>query len=812
MTTSIPFSENLVYNSAKPLGYPSEIHITRFDPGGNLYYIGNDYIRIVVRSKGFWDPYSTYLNIELDFSNDPPTNAGCTYQLDHSASSVISRLRILQGNVEVERIEEYDTLVATLNDFSFDESGLQSRRMQGFGSGTKNFTNYTKAYPLPMLFQPYGTNLNGSNVTSGTGTNLLNGTNIRFPVAFPALGSAVNAFFSNGATQIVSNSITNVTGTNNLVLFNYNTSPTLNANVVMYLYWTNAISTISGQVIEQNTPLGYIVINPSTYTTASLYPIVLLSSTSVSEWANSETIFGSTFGFNPLFQNFFSTTGTVSPFSVGQFNAQAFSTMANGSAGFKYNMLDRVENNIDMWDQIAYLGYGKNGLSSTSAIGHNNIISDIGYKDIPSNNNIGIGNTVITPNLTATQWSSSEFYTGLSKPFDPALCGTCFEPRFSNSQNGMNVKLGNPSDVLANKYKANFKVPLFSGMFGALMPKESYKLIPLEAFNDLLFEFTVSPYAVFTSGNNDTVNTSTNASLQYQRFFRVSYMEIITEIANFSEDVNNLVSAQLNTDDGIVFHTCSWVWGLTTPFTNNSVNGNITVNVGLESMKSLLFLFLDTSFIQFSYCRKQYRLSQNLTSVNIKVGTKYYPDQAILGHGGNSTYYENVSLPGNVSEFLVNTQKALGKFLQTDASMIVNDTNFAVNRRIWNPSNFNNPLASLYALPNDTFVQNPNTAYGLPLFWENKCVGKAVYGIDLEVLNNDFTFINGVNTIPYKPFELVLKNDTQSNQLPGAPNSYWPTNEVYGPFTGTANLYVFCYYDMMVQINKQRIQVLGRTG
>jgi len=154
----------------------------------------------------------------------------------------------------------------------------------------------------------------------------------------------------------------------------------------------------------------------------------------------------------------------------------------------------------------------------------------------------------------------------------------------------------------------------------------------------------------------------------------------------------------------------------------------------------------------------------------------------------------------------------MGKFLNSESQMIINQNNFAVNRRLYSPSNFGNPLKSLYALPNDLFVQNPNTAYGMPLFWENKTVGKAVYGLDLETLNQDYSFINGINTIPYKPFELILKTDSTTNQLPGAPNSYWPSNEAYGPFTGTANLYVFCYYDMMVKINNNQILVLGKTG
>ena len=34
----------------------------------------------------------------------------------------------------------------------------------------------------------------------------------------------------------------------------------------------------------------------------------------------------------------------------------------------------------------------------------------------------------------------------------------------------------------------------------------------------------------------------------------------------------------------------------------------------------------------------------------------------------------------------------------------------------------------------------------MPLFHENRCVGKACYGLNLETLNNDYTVISGLNT------------------------------------------------------------------
>ena len=34
----------------------------------------------------------------------------------------------------------------------------------------------------------------------------------------------------------------------------------------------------------------------------------------------------------------------------------------------------------------------------------------------------------------------------------------------------------------------------------------------------------------------------------------------------------------------------------------------------------------------------------------------------------------------------------------------------------------------------------------MPLIYENSCIGKALYGINVEVLSNDYSRISGINT------------------------------------------------------------------
>jgi len=83
--------------------------------------------------------------------------------------------------------------------------------------------------------------------------------------------------------------------------------------------------------------------------------------------------------------------------------------------------------------------------------------------------------------------------------------------------------------------------------------------------------------------------------------------------------------------------------------------------------------------------------------------------------------------------------------------------------------------------------------YQTAMFHENRCVGKAVYGIDLDSLNYTNQFLSGVNTTNKKPFEMLLEADG---------NKGWQ---------GASALMVFCYYDMVVNIRMGNINVLGRT-
>ena len=79
MSVDLPFS--VVYNKVKPLGFPTESKVFKFVPTGNIQTpvtSQNNFIRFQINNpEGFWDPYSTYINLTVDVSQ----NTGILYDI-----------------------------------------------------------------------------------------------------------------------------------------------------------------------------------------------------------------------------------------------------------------------------------------------------------------------------------------------------------------------------------------------------------------------------------------------------------------------------------------------------------------------------------------------------------------------------------------------------------------------------------------------------------------------------------------------------------------------------------------------------------
>ena len=125
----------LSWNDPKPMLTQGMRKVkTRFQPQG--WFSGgavaqpNQYIRFNFNTDGLWDPCSLYLYLEVDCTSMP---ADTIYQLDNSAQSLIGQYISRVKGVELERVQEYDSLAAQLYDLNIGIGERDAKAMQGLG-------------------------------------------------------------------------------------------------------------------------------------------------------------------------------------------------------------------------------------------------------------------------------------------------------------------------------------------------------------------------------------------------------------------------------------------------------------------------------------------------------------------------------------------------------------------------------------------------------------------------------------------------------------------------------------------------------
>jgi hypothetical protein len=164
----------------------------------------------------------------------------------------------------------------------------------------------------------------------------------------------------------------------------------------------------------------------------------------------------------------------------------------------------------------------------------------------------------------------------------------------------------------------------------------------------------------------------------------------------------------------------------------------------------------------------------------------------------------------NNSAFVIELFKTFGYFHDTLSDCSINAKNFALNNRPWDPTATESSFVITGTVGTDTTIKkskNISTCLGMPLFHENRCVGKAIYGLNLETLNNDLSVISGMNTMTVKPFDICLNSDIASftDDNPDAGVNVDPSHR----FAST--MYVFCNYDFLIQLKGNGVEVLGRA-
>lgn len=354
----------------------------------------------------------------------------------------------------------------------------------------------------------------------------------------------------------------------------------------------------------------------------------------------------------------------------------------------------------------------------------------------------------------------------------------------------------------------NLKLPFLSSYFGHLMPSSEYKFIPMRCFRDLELEFQLDPYAVFSttaaSGipSISTSNITTNATRNY----KILAFSIVVDMVLIDEALEQSI---LNTaiNSGIILNTNSWATGPPFICTQGMVPPTCQINLGFNSLKSILFCFNDNSYTAYPWVRKFYRNSMCLTSLQMKVGTEYIPPQPITGNSGNSITLSGaadvkVTNRNSNADFILNLYKSIGKLWDPDRDNVINPRNFAINDRYWDPSDVR-PLFSNYASTYATRLNdNVNTTLAYPHFHENRIVGKAVFGLDLEgIYSPNKQYTSGLNTIENRPFDLIFGQDTGG--LVGLSG------------TQSSTLYLFFFYDAAMRIqgsvDAPTYTVIGRS-
>ena len=401
-------------------------------------------------------------------------------------------------------------------------------------------------------------------------------------------------------------------------------------------------------------------------------------------------------------------------------------------------------------------------------------------------------------------------YNGFYAPFNNDLCQGCFEPVISK---GCGVQMIIDGKI-TNRFceSREFAIPIYSGLFGCLMQKRDLKYLPMQALQDLVLEFRLNPYGVFTTGFQNKLSNGTDDAILpnncaghnlLQRKYKITKFEIVVEMLYFDNRIDSMINSQLNSSEGIVFHSQSWMLGPVYSISPSTTpSGTYQLNLGFESLKCLCVTFLMTDYLQKPFVRKLNRVSAGITSIQFRIGNELFPSLPIKGHSGTAGGHPaNYGFENN-NEYLINLYKAFDKWLNVDEDCSINNNNFALNGRYYPVSTVSPSSAFLGATTALAILTQSNTAIlGLPLFYENKAKGKAIYAMNFEALPEDKNVISGLNTIINRPFELLFTSDSSA-----FPSVRWGTGNT--PFG--YNMYLWCNFDMIIKLGKYNASVLGR--
>ena len=201
-----------------------------------------------------------------------------------------------------------------------------------------------------------------------------------------------------------------------------------------------------------------------------------------------------------------------------------------------------------------------------------------------------------------------------------------------------------------------FCIPLISSLIGT----SAKKYLPLFLTGQIMLEIEINPFATYCV--NDVAPK-----------FIISDIELQCQMVEFNSDINNSLKtlcfqthepdAQGNIDpSGLYLHCHQW-----SSYLSSSIAGlaaqSMMISERLKSVKSVLVHFNKKRTNQ---TRAMARYNSLVKDFQIKIGSSYYPDQAIVAGVTKSTN----------SDYLTELYKSLGCYTDINHNSIINSENF----------------------------------------------------------------------------------------------------------------------------------------
>lgn len=216
---------------------------------------------------------------------------------------------------------------------------------------------------------------------------------------------------------------------------------------------------------------------------------------------------------------------------------------------------------------------------------------------------------------------------------------------------------GKPRDVIAC-HELEFTLPIFSGIFGILMPGDMLRYIPLSYFPNLEFEFSFNRFA-FTQSNPS-----------YKRGYKIKKMEIYCNMLTFENDIHDALD-NVVAQSGLHIVSQSFLSGPILSIPSQQVPSTFPIQLSLKSLKAIFFTFIYDNYLCNDKLRRLSRSSHNIKQMQVRIGaTAFFPSLPVEGNAGNSMF----AFP-----FITELYKAMGRLHDITTDTNISTDNFCLD-------------------------------------------------------------------------------------------------------------------------------------